>query len=290
MTRLEDLPPPAKNAPEGYYPDPLGGERMRWWDGERWVNRVGADLPEVAERQATKLDPGAPVAAAFRLYRRYPLLFFGLAAGVIVPYELIVLATTGAGPVTTGPATVSEQVATSVLEWIVISPLISALHVHAVADARRGEQPRFASVGRRGLTVLPVVAAATIMASLGIVLGLVALIVPGIILALRWAVVAQAAAIEHEGWLPALRRSAELTHKTYGRIILFFLITVFIIGIPTAVIGAQFDPDETTTASVLVGLPVQVLAASFGALCTAFLYYALRARLDPAEEPVTQRH
>ena len=290
MTNLEDLPPPADKAPEGYYPDPLGGGRMRWWDGERWVNRVGAETPEVAEKTAKKLDPGAPVAAAFRLYRRYPLLFFGLAAGVIVPFDLIVLGTTGAGPVTYGPASAGEQVTDGVLEWILVAPLISALHVHAVADVRRGEEPRFGSVARRGLTVLPVVAAVTIMAGLGVVLGLIALIVPGIILALRWSVVAQAAAIDHEGWLPALRRSAELTRECYGRIILFFLILAFIIGIPTIVLQAQFDPEQTTTASVLVGLPVHVLSASFGALCAAYLSRAPRPARPLRRADSGQRH
>lgn len=36
-------------------------------------------------------------AATLELYRRYPSLFFVLASGVIVPYELIVLAATGTG-------------------------------------------------------------------------------------------------------------------------------------------------------------------------------------------------
>ena len=244
----------------------------------------------MAEKAAKKLDPGAPVAAAFNLYKRYPLLFLTLAAGVLVPYDLIVLAATGAGPITRGSADPAAQVVVGALDWILIGPLISALHVNAVSDFRDGKRPEVASVGRRGLTVLPVVSAAVIMSSLGIALGLVALIVPGIILALRWSVVAQAAAIEQQGWLPALRRSAELTHKTYGRIILFVLLTGFIIGIPTTVIAALLDSTETTTAAVLIGLPVHLLSASFGALCTAFLYYALRARLDPSEEPIVQRH
>ena len=42
------------------------------------------------------------VQAAFRMYRRYPGLFFALAFGVIVPYELIVLVTTGTGPLAHG--------------------------------------------------------------------------------------------------------------------------------------------------------------------------------------------
>ena len=57
-----------------------------------------------------------------------------------------------------------------------------------------------------------------IVASFGIVLGLIALIVPGVLLALGWAVVAQVAAIEHEGWLPSLHRSRALTRGHYWHI------------------------------------------------------------------------
>lgn len=59
-------------------------------------------------------------------------------------------------------------------------------------------------------SALHVHAAAATISGLGIALGFLALIVPGIILSLRWVVVAQAAAIEHEGWLSALRRSRDV--------------------------------------------------------------------------------
>lgn len=308
MTGLSDLPPPGPDAPEGYYPDPLGGPYGRWWDGERWAARVGPEMepPPPGERPAPgeptlpqapppqdaadapkPIQPGAPISAAFRLYAKYPLLFLGLAAGVIVPYDLIVLALTGAGPVTRDEGSVTAQIAVGLLDWILIAPLVSALHVHAVDAARGGETPSFGPVFRKGLAVLPVVVAATIMSGLGIALGLLALIVPGVILLLRWAVVAQAAAIEDGGWIEALRRSADLASGSYGRIFVFVLLTGFIVGIPVTAVASLFATTEgTTAASVLVGLPVRLLAASFGALCTAFLYYALRARLDPSEEPI----
>jgi len=47
------------------------------------------DRPMTAPRSARQL-----VQAALELYREYPLLFLVLAAGVIVPYEVIVLAAT----------------------------------------------------------------------------------------------------------------------------------------------------------------------------------------------------
>lgn len=71
-----------------------------------------------------------------------------------------------------------------------IGPLISALHVHAVREIRDGSRPRLASVAPQALAALPVVSAAVIISTLGTFLGYIALIVPGVLLSLRWSVVA----------------------------------------------------------------------------------------------------
>jgi hypothetical protein len=216
--------------------------------------------------------------AAFDLYRRYPLLFFVLAAGVIVPYDLTVLAATGTGSFSRGSVGVATSLLLTLLDWALIGGLISALHVHAVAEVGRGRDPRIGSVAIRGFRVLPVVAAATIISGLGIALGFVALIVPGIILSLRWVVVAQAAAIEHEGWLPALRRSRELSADHYGHIFAFFVCVTVIVAVPSLLGGAVFGHQDTSAVSLLVGLVVHIFTASFGALASALLFYDLLAR------------
>lgn len=230
-----------------------------------------------APRSAHQLVKGA-----FGLYRRYPLLFFVLAAGVIVPYELIVLATTATGPLAHSSLSLGVSSLLTLIEWFLIGPLVSALHVHAVGEVWGGREPRLVPVARQGLRVLPVVAAATIVSWLGITLGFFALIVPGVVLMLRWYVVAQTAAIEQEGWLPALRRSRQLAEGHYGHIFVFAIYVGLIATAPTLLIGFGFGHHSTTVASFLVGLVVQVFTWSFAALATALLYFDLRARLDHA--------
>jgi hypothetical protein len=220
------------------------------------------------------------VGATFRLYRRYPLLFLVLATVVIVPFEAITLAATGSGGFARGSAGVGVQLPLEFVNWVLVGPLISALHIHAAAEVRQGREPRIAAVARQGLAVLPVVAAATIMSGLGIGLGLLLLVVPGIILAFRWAVAAQAAAIEHEGWLPALRRSRELTAGNYGHIFVFFLIVGLITVVPGLLGGAAFGTHDTSVLSFACGLVVHVVVASFAALAGALLYFDLVTRHD----------
>jgi hypothetical protein len=218
------------------------------------------------------------------------LLFFVLAAGVVVPYELIVLAATGTGPFSQSSLGLGTELLLILLEWVLIGPLISALHVHAVAEVREGGTPRLAAVARQGLLVLPVVAAVSIISGLGIGLGLLAFVIPGIFLMLRWFVVAQAAAIEGEGWLPALRRSARLTDGHYGHIFVFAIYIGLIMTAPVLLAGLGFGDDGTTAASFSVGLIVEVLTRSFGALATAVLYYDLRSRREAALAPGSAGH
>jgi hypothetical protein len=218
------------------------------------------------------------VQAALELYREYPLLFLVLAAGVIVPYEVIVLAATGAGPFAHDSLGFGASSLLTLIGLGLIGPLVSALHVHAVSEVSEGRKPRLVSVAPRGLQVLPVVAAAEIIAWLGISLGFLAFLVPGIILWLRWYVVAQAAAIEHEGWLPALRRSRQLTASHYRHLIVFGIYLTLITSVPTLLVGLAFGHETTTVASFLVGVALEIVTWSLSALAAALMYFDLRVR------------
>lgn len=235
---------------------------------------------EDSHRRTPRSVPGL-IAEAFGLYRRYPGLFLALAAGVIVPYQLIVLATTGADPY--NRATSLSFAASQLLvliDWILVNPLVSALHVHAVADIEEGLTPQIGAVARRGLAVLPVVAGAALVAGLGIVGGLILLVVPGVIFFLRWHVVAQAAAIERVGGRRALRRSWSLTEANVLRVLFFFICIGVISLVPSVPLARVFGHHHTTAIAFLIGTAVQVLIVSFTALATALLYYDLRCRRE----------
>ncbi|HKB51244.1 MAG TPA: hypothetical protein VKC63_07425 [Solirubrobacterales bacterium] len=233
-----------------------------------------------APRSAPRLLVGT-----FELYRRYPLLFLVLAAGVIVPYELIALAATGTGAFSRANTSVGTQLFLTLADWALVTPLVSALHVHAVSEVRGEREPRIGPVALQGLRVLPVVAAATIVSWLGITAGFLLLIVPGVILWLRWAVVAQAAAIEREGWLPALRRSRRLADGHYGHIAAFLIMVGGIATVPFLLGGAAFGHHDTGAASFVTGLAIRVLIASFAALAGALLYYDLLVRWEEEPQP-----
>jgi hypothetical protein len=235
-----------------------------------------SEVPSEIERPRSVAEI---IGEALDIYQGHPLLFLILALGVIAPYELAVLAVTGVGPlVSSAHQNVGVTYLLLLLDTAMVGPLVSALHVHAVLDIGRGGRPRFQAVVLRALRVLPVVVAAVIVSTAGIFLGLLALIVPGVLLALRWAVVAQVAALENEGWIPSLERSRELTREHYGHIFgLLLIITLLNAGI---LFGVRAIPLGNTSgvASVAAGIAARTITASFSALTFALLYFDLRAR------------
>lgn len=229
------------------------------------------------------------IADAFRLYRRFPLLFLALAAAVLVPYDLIVLAFTGAGPVSRRDLAPGTEAILLAIDLLLITALISALTVHAVAHIRDGSKPRLSAIAITGLRVLPVVVAATIIADLGMFVGFFLLVIPGVIAFLRLCVVPQAAAIEHEGWIPALRSSWALTEFRSRHLLAFFALMLLIVFAAYFLMALPFADDAATTPVSFVGGAVaQTLISSFAGLATALLYYDLRLRREQlaAEAPV----
>ncbi len=194
---------------------------------------------------------------------------------MVVPYELIVLALTGKSPFGTH-SSVQTALILTLIESLVVGGLISALYVHALKMIADGGAPAIGEVAVRGLRVLPTVIAAQIIATIGIGLGLL-LIIPGVILAIRWAVVAQAAAVESENWVEALKRSAELTAGNYlhvlGVLLIVGLMAVLLTDAALLIVGTH----KTVTA-ITVGIVVETLARSFVALSTAVLFFDLLAR------------
>jgi hypothetical protein len=196
---------------------------------------------------------------------------------VVAPYELIVLAITGSTPLGQQRGSVSTALVLLLIGFVVVGPLIAAFYIHALRDSDQGREPVPREVVARGLRVLPNVAAAQIVATIGIAIGLLLFVIPGVILLLRWAVVAQAAAIANENWVEALKRSAELTRGHYWHVLGLVLITG-VIEIVLLDIGFAVAGSRTGVWEVIVGIVVETITRSFTALTLSVLFFDLRAR------------
>ncbi len=217
------------------------------------------------------------VMAAFSLYWRVPVLFLALAAIVVVPYEVILLAITDKGPLALGQMAFIPRQLIVVIDSFLVTPLISALHVHAVREVGEGGRPSVRSTIRQSLPRLPVVAIAAGVSSVAITIGFL-VVVPGFFLAALWAVVAQAAALERGSWIDALRRSIDLTRGYRWHALGLIVVAGLIAGVPWFTAWLAFRHTTTTGASFVLGTAAQVLLRSFEALITALLYFDLTAR------------
>lgn len=213
-------------------------------------------------------------------------LFFALALPVVAPVTILVDGVWGgtfADGLDADP--VPAAVATSAfLDTLVVVPLITVLHVRVVQALGQGEEPTVGWALRAASgAFLPAVAVLAMYMAV-VILGMVALIVPGIWLLVRFYFGAQAVVIEGRRGRDALARSAELVKGHWWRV----LGIVLLLGIVTSIVASL--------AGLLLGLPGLVLdsgfalvigvtfataiAYSLGAIGGALLFFDLRARRE----------
>jgi hypothetical protein len=115
----------------------------------------------------------------------------------------------------------------------------------------------------------------SLLAGIGIGIGFILIIIPGLVLMTFWAVVAPVVVIERPGIFAAFGRSYQLVKgnawQVFGVILLFGII-FFVISLILGIIGAAIgDAGE-----VILGYVGRVLTAPLLALASATLYFELR--------------
>ncbi len=151
--------------------------------------------------------------------------------------------------------------------------------VVADLDGRRPSVGECLSVGLR--SIFPLLGLGVLM-TMGIVLGLVLLIVPGVLMILAWIVAAPAMVVERTGIFEAFTRSSDLTRHHRGAILVlviaYWLLSVAISsavdGLSSAAMGMENPPIWIRTAVAALVQGVQTLVGAAGA---ASIYFELRS-------------
>jgi hypothetical protein len=154
-----------------------------------------------------------------------------------------------------------------VLVILVCYALAQAAILYIAFQSMRGRIVGIIAALRRGLSRFGAIVGLTILTGLGIWVGIILLIVPGIMVALRWSVALPACVVEGLSPFASMKRSAQLTRghrwKIFG-IFLLLLVASWLVGL---LIGLLLKP-----AGVVV---VQVVSAVWNAAWTAFCYVVL---------------
>lgn len=216
-----------------------------------------------------KLDTARVFERIIEVYRDQAAVILTAALIVFVPVALITgLFFTSGGAGLGLVAIVISFVATFWFQGVV---------VEAVRDIQDGR--RDFSVGQLFRSVQPVLGTlmvAGVLAGLGIALGLILLIVPGLILLTMWAVIAPVIVIERSGAMPAFGRSRELVRgngwRVFGVIVVLFIINAILNQLLAAIFG-----NDSYGGGLAASLVSNVLVAPISAIASAVLYLELRA-------------
>jgi hypothetical protein len=205
-------------------------------------------------------------------------------AGVLLPVAALLFLIEAAFRVL-GLESVGLAATAGVIAFI-LNTLYTGMVVELVNDVRDGRLDQtvggmFGSVTQ----VLLALIAVSILAGIGIAIGLVLLIVPGLILLTFWSVVAPVTVLERPGVFSAFSRSWELVRgnawQVFGVIVIFVLIFIAI-GIVLGIIGAILgDAGE-----IILGYVGSVITAPLVALAASVLYFELKGlREGPPSAP-----
>ena len=151
-----------------------------------------------------------------------------------------------------------------------------------VSDAYLGQPLSVASGYRRSFAALWPLLGTWALATLGMALGLMCLIVPGVLVILCWAFNTPAVVIEGRGARASLARSRELTTGNYGRLFLLYLVSG---GVSWGIgLGLRsLIPDAVLAIPVLeklVRLVPQILLAPIGVAAITLAYFDVRVRKE----------
>ena len=233
-------------------------------------------------------DVGALFRDSLSVFFRHAWLFILLSAAVVIPVELVVEGI-GLEMLTSSydesPPLV-ESAAPTIVGFLVMTPIITAICIYALQTIADGERPAPGQVFVAGFEAFTPLFWAVALAAIGIALGFLALIVPGIYLAVRWYFVPQAVVIEGARGPAALTRSSQLVEGFWWRTLGLVALANIAVVIPGFLLLSPFTAIAASTDQAVWALVGTILATSvttpFVALYSTLLYYDLLARRTAA--------
>jgi len=219
-----------------------------------------------------RLDVGGVIRRVFDTYVEQAPVLLPASAVVFVITGIVSALLIAAAPGLALLALLLSLVATTLFTGMVVELVAD------IQDGRRDHTP--GQLLRTATPVLVPLILVGIVAGIGIVIGFLLIIVPGLILITIWSVAAPVVVLEQPGVFAALGRSRELVRgngwQVFGVIFVLFFLVLFVSS------GIEIAADAAGTAAGLIArVVVGVLSAPLSALAAAVLYFELR-RFDAA--------
>jgi hypothetical protein len=222
-----------------------------------------------------RLDVGGVIGRVFSIYVDQASVLMPAAAVVFVFSGVLSTVLVAAG---------SGLAVIALLISLVATTLFTGMVVELVSDIQDGRRDSSAGKLLRAATpVLGQLILVGIVAGIGVVIGFILIIVPGLILITIWSVAAPVVVLERPAGLGALGRSRELVRgsgwQVFGVILLLDILVAILAG------GVELGADSAGTGvGIIVRVVLGILTAPLSALAAAVLYFDLR-RLAGARQP-----
>lgn len=253
-----------------------------------------------------KRDLGRILDDSFSVYRANFVTLLLIAAAVVVPVYLLVYGV-GLGWLWSGYETrvtgteleladVSDQLVGITAQLLVVTPLVTAMTVHLVRTAAEEQRAAARDAIAVGLDLFPKLLLTVALFGLGVIGGFMLLIVPGVILMVRWLVISQVVVVEGRGGTEALRRSFDLTRGRFWASLLVLFVLSLLAGLAAAVVQAPLEYAAEQADMMALSLLGQVLGSVLTlplvAVAYTLLYFSLVAETEGpgpafASTPVT---
>lgn len=169
--------------------------------------------------------------------------------------------------------------------FFVLSSILQAALTRAAIEDLNDERPNVTDCLSTALSVVLPVMGIALLVSLGAMLGMLLLIIPGIILYLRWAVAIPVQVNEKRGVRASMSRSAELTKGSRWALLGLFVIFIIIAFVVQWIVGmltALMMGSLGLIPALAIGALVSTVWSIMGAILLAVSYVELRLIKDGA--------
>ncbi len=241
----------------------------------------------MAQLQLRPFTVGEILDATFTIYRRRFQQLTILAAIIVVPLGLIQgwlaaeLSDASADPDDVGATILAASLALFVVGFL-IGQLATAAITRAVADAYLELESDWRSSWNAATARFGTILVAAILYGIGLFFGLLFLVIPGIIIAVSWAVYMPAIMVEDLGASDSLRRSWNLVSgrrwPVFGTILLVTILAGIAGAIVSGILGALFP--DSAAGQALVSMLGSLVTTPFVAAATVVIYFDLRVRKE----------
>jgi hypothetical protein len=213
-----------------------------------------------------RIDSGAVIRRVLDIYVNQASVLMPAAAVVFVFTGIIAALLVVASPGLALLAVLIDLVAGTLFTGMVVELVAD------VQDGRRDSSPR--QLLRAATPVLGQLIVVGIIAGIGIVVGFILIIVPGLYLITVWSVVAPVVVLERPGALAALSRSRQLVRGNGWQVFGVILVLYIVVGVVSFILEAAAE-SAGSGAGIVVRVIVGVLTAPLASLAAAVLYFEL---------------